>query len=187
MLEVDIDNCIPTLVWNELVSIIGADDEDGLAEFHMIELAVKNYRVWRAFLQEYLDVSASEAKKVLIGLFFTAFPKNDLPFLWSLRKLLASASQIILGSRSYEYLANKFSDRKNPRATRFSYALFGKEDHILSELQETLQRIIPRAAVLSYMFDGAIFKLPADEVDLVQDAVKVVSEKHQVTMKVTVF
>ena len=56
IIEVDIENCIPALMWIELLDRVGEDDHDSLADFNIVELAVKHHRIWKDILSEYLGI-----------------------------------------------------------------------------------------------------------------------------------
>ena len=68
---------------------------------------------------------------------------------------------IVLEDPSFHYLRGQFSQRPNPRASRFFYALSTLEDATLQEFERTLAAECPAAHIMVYMFDEAIVKVPA--------------------------
>ena len=70
----------------------------------------------------------SEAKKALTKVMYLGRPTWDIPILWGLLRETREAPAFVLSMLSFHYLANKFADRRNPVASRLSYALAAEED-----------------------------------------------------------
>ena len=142
---------------------------------------------WRDFVQKYAGVDAAAAKTALTKVTYMGAPDFNLPFLWGLARDVHIASHLILASPHFAYLRGKFQDRRNPHASRLSYALCSLEDDVLSNLCEAVNSV-DCAQVVVYMFDGAIIML--DDASLVSDIklkLDQAAEQLQVKLKFNLF
>jgi hypothetical protein len=183
-LDVDIAQCMPTLFLRELEEIVGTG---GLEEFEALKACVAHYDEIRGFVQEYYGISAKDAKKMMLSLFFFRKPLDDLPFLWALSYEIHKAADIILAEPKFAYLKDKFADRRNPRASRLSYALQSLEDSIISDLENEIKDKAPSVQVTAYMFDGLILQVTAASAPLVHEAAETVGKSRNVNFKIKPF
>ena len=68
-------------------------------------------------------------------------PIVELPFMCNLAVDVHTAVKMLLGMGEFQYLADRFSGRRNLAATRLHYALSSKEDAILNTLETQLAKI----------------------------------------------
>ena len=134
-----------------------------------------------------IETPISEAKVILIALYFSGLPQHDVPFLWALACEIKKAINIILGNPKFAYLDALFADRRCPSATRIHYALASIEDRIVSELEKAIVSVAPGARVMTLLFDGFVVEVLPSQVDAVKGAVLVVAEENKVNVKVREF
>ena len=180
--DVDINNCYPTLLRKLLLEVMSAADFE--EEFPMLDAYVSNYRAWRDLLAQY---GVSKAKRELVRLFFLGKPSVDLPMLWALAAEVCKAVEIILSMDAFAYLRTMFSDRRSPRASRLSYALASQEDMIVSKVQHSLRSNLPTATVSTLMFDGMVVCIPANKYDTLCDLLKSIGDEHHVSFSTDTF
>ena len=107
-------------------------------------------------------------------------PHDDNPARWALALEVARFTDVILEQPEHAHLANLFTDRKNPQASRLSYVLAGLEDASVQALVSKIVEEMPRAVVNTYMFDGA--EVVADDTDkpVIERIIGNVGEAHSI-------
>ena len=90
----------------------------------------------------------------------------------------------VLRNDDFQYLNNRFEDRRNPRASRLSYALSAMEDEVLEHLCEAAESVggVTRSV---YLFDGALVERRDANFGEVHEALSNAAERAgvEVTLK----
>jgi len=179
-IDIDIDNCFPQLLYNRIAEARGGELD---IDYPVYYAFVRHYKQWRAILSEYLGQPISNAKKMLIAIFFLARPQVELGFLWRLAVEMQQLVEELLKMPENAHLLGTFGHRRNPDATRLFYAMASLEDSILSDIRDTLQQA-NCGEIITYMFDGAIVKVPAGKMNDAVAAVTEVGDRWRVSFKV---
>ena len=106
--------------------------------------------------------------------------------LWNLALEVQKAIEMILDLPEFQYLKEVFSNRRNPQATRFHYAMASLEDAILTDLVTELA-VIEGLRVNTYMFDGALVLTKTEQVVHVKEILNQLEQKWNVTFSVDVW
>ena len=114
--DVDIANSTPSILLNLLRELAPLDN------YPMLQKYCNHYGSWRAFLADYQEIQQRGAKKSIIKLFYGGKPDVELPFLWALGTEVSRATDEILAAVKFRYLQDHFRGRRDPRASRLSYA-----------------------------------------------------------------
>ena len=132
-LEIDITNCFPNCV-----ALLFPDRDLGAVQKY-----VRNTHLWRRAVREYYNISADQAKELLMcALYGFPTPRNSisesahaLPFVewlsedvWELRQEICKVNADVLD----HFTKN---NRPNAEATTFFYAVTKKEDEIMAPFQ----------------------------------------------------
>ena len=127
---------------------------------------------------KYGDMSRKEAKTSLSKILYGGRPDFDLPFLWALWGETQAAAQILLNNNEFDYLQDKFSDRRHPQATRLFYALSKFEDDALTQCTSDFKDSHSGSLVNAFIYDGFI-GIPAETADQedIEATLKTVSEQ----------
>lgn len=180
--DVDIDNCFVTLLFN----ILGYTC-DVATLFPTLTALKEHHRAARSFLAEYLGITVKNAKRELIRIIHLGKPKHDLPFLWNLAAEMNRAVATLLEMPQFAYLDDKFNNRRNPLATKMHYALAAIEDDILSELQAFVARE-SGMNIMVLMFDGATTRVEdASLVERLRQRLRFIEDKWHVSFSLTVW
>ena len=132
-------------------------------DFFALNSYKENPAGWRTGLAEYLGLGdEAHAKRLLIATLCWGLPKTDVPMLWALASDTRRAAGVVLASPRFAYLTSLFSERRNPTATRMSYALGAVEDDIVTAVQTRMAAHLPEITAEALMFDGAILSMPAE-------------------------
>ena len=157
LFEIDGVNFFITILWNELRDVVGDAVDIGYQTFTAL---VKNPVTLRRFVASTLDISAKEAKKLLIKILHWGRPSHPLPLLWALAVQMRAAAEIVLQKSKFDHLASMFSDRRLPSATRLHYALSSIEDSLVEEVTTALvEEFGGELQVTVLIFDGLIVKV----------------------------
>ena len=81
----------------------------------------------------------------------------------------------------FAYLGAHFSDRRNPMASRLSYALSAEEDAVLDQLIEAVEGT-PDATVSALMFDGVIVEAVGHERQIIVEGMLAAGEALGIKM-----
>ena len=122
-IDFDIVNCHAVLLLRLL-----DQEASNLGKFTLLRNFCKYPRQWRSFLSEYLEAPINDAKRELVKLLYMGQPRVSLPCLLALQREVAQAAEVVLAMPRFAYLGAHFSDRRNPMASRLSYALSAEED-----------------------------------------------------------
>ena len=137
-LDIDINNCFPQLLWNELMLIKGGMAQ---ADVPILFALVHAYKDWRTFLAKYFNIDVGVAKNMLAALFHLAEPADDLPLLWAMAVEMQEAVALLLDTQKNRHLLERFGERRSPSATRLHCALSAIEDNVITELEAELTRV----------------------------------------------
>ena len=149
--QIDQKNAIPCIAWDMAQQFL-ANATERLNSWHLYQ---ENYKEWRCFMQDYADIPLSDAKKSITKMFGLGLPDYDIPFLWALSMDVYTFRAALQRSPKYNRLSAMFTDRKNPEATRFFYALSPVEDERTMRAVSMFE-IDAFASISALIFDGAI-------------------------------
>ena len=182
--DVDINNCFPTLLLNKLRAECG--DAVSL-DFPVFCAFCENYKAWRSAIAEYLGTDVKDVKKMLVSIFHLGLPRHQLPFLWKLACEMREAVRALLGLQQFSYLEGAFADRPHPLASRLHYALAALEDNVLTDFEAAVLRDGGRAKIVTYMFDGAVLSAHSDDAPRVSAALAIVETARGVKFSLEQF
>ena len=183
-IDVDIENCFPTLLWKELIENVG---DAARTDFDVLYAFVFHYRAWRAALADYFDIPLKASKKLLISILHLAAPMGELPFLWALSVQIKQAVDIILSSDKFQHLNNMFASRRQPVASRLHFALASVEDFIVQQAELAMLKDAADSAVMTYMFDGAVFRIPEVSLGAARASLDRIAQREGMAFTVDVF
>ena len=153
-LDVDMVNCHPALLARFASSELGEGSAPVLQAF------ARNTACWRELVRVMFDVDAQEAKKELQKIVYMGRPRGEWPQLWALSRDARRAARGLLATPAFVNLHNMFARRRNPFATRMSYALMALEDAALENMVSAIDEAMPAANVACYLFDGFVVTSP---------------------------
>ena len=179
--DVDIANSTPSIMLNLLREL------SSLGNYPLLRKYCNHYRSWRAFTAEYSGIPEKDAKISIIKLFYGGLPDVELPFLWALGAEISRATGVILGAEKFRYLQGHLRGRRNPMASRLSYALAAGEDKILMALRESVGRNMEGANISAFMFDGAVISTAAHRRDEIEALLNKVGAANHVTIEIKPF
>ena len=107
--DLDISNCFPQLLWNEIKNLIGISVD---IDYPILTACVSNPEAFKRFLADYLGQPIKIVKKELIRIMHCGRPKDDLPLFWALAVELRRAATALLEEPRFTYLRSMFESRR---------------------------------------------------------------------------
>ena len=123
----------------------------------MIKKYCEHYEGWRNIVSEYYQIDMKLAKKKITTIFYGVNPQSDLPMLWNLRQNVDSAISYLLNLQENAGLNKLFSERKNPKYSKFAYLMAEKENEVLHNIIAEIERVASLKP-LCLIYDGAIIE-----------------------------
>lgn len=162
-IELDLNNSQPQIFLNLLKKLTGYSQNS----FPMLEKYCANYQQSRRFVQDFLGISDSEAKKYMIKLFYGSKPTNNIPFIRKLfdeidtgiKRLLQTDVCEQLKSDVCAHLDSYLNDRKHPMYSKLAYLLAEEESKILQAIVAEIE-ISCKVTPIRFIYDGCIFECP---------------------------
>ena len=154
--DVDMENCHPSLMRIPLGKTHTSDGEDGgyvKRTYHMVILYTDNYRKWRNFCMGYYDVDVDTAVGHINKIYYGGgCHRGELPSLHALRVAVAKATEYLTPQRFYERLGLYYTARRRPISSHLSLILSFEEDALLTYICEAMDGL-----QICLMYDGAVF------------------------------